>query len=603
MRFHFSFKKKLLGAFLFCTLVPLILCSIFMVKISQIQLNKQEKIYIDREVDSLIHSLDIISEGLSGLATQLCFNPYIEQALMTSQADETEVNNLLYLGTSNIRNFASLELYDLQGKLKYSTSDNFETMSLPTWWGILHTAQLKDGTPVFQTGLYKSENEIPLFQGAVLLKNTHKIPIGYLVLTMHQKDFASLFDGKLNSQDNLLVVNQFFHPAYSTSNFLITEVTPALREYLTDENRDSFISKDFLFKIKYHKNTGLYIILIRQKVLTRNSSKIIYIVSIICAILGIIISVFISIPLRNQIFAPIQRLQNAFKVLGTGNLNIQLPTTKTIKEETKNLLKNDEMNQLAIDFNKMVNALKENQIELLQNQKDLDKAQLNLLQTQLNPHFLCNTLDTIKWISKINKVPKIAEMSANLADILRFCLIPEQFVPLYKEIEILNLYIEIQKIRMSDSFTFYVEIPEELELSIVPKMLLQPIVENSIIHGVDGSLDSTENSFIKVKATSKDKNLVIEVIDNGIGIPDELTGIKYTKLHPSNGHHLGLNNINTIISKHYGHEYGLFLEKGPENKGTKVTVILPITPQEITPGDTKSQDNTLQNKNKEGECL
>ena len=104
-----------------------------------------------------------------------------------------------------------------------------------------------------------------------------------------------------------------------------------------------------------------------------------------------------------------------------------------------------------------------------------------MLQAQLNPHFLCNTLDTMKWISKINQVPQVALMSTNLADILRFCITPDEFVPLRRELEILSRYVEIQRIRLSESFSYTEAVPEALLSCMVPKMLLQPLAENAIL--------------------------------------------------------------------------------------------------------------------------
>ena len=108
-------------------------------------------------------------------------------------------------------------------------------------------------------------------------------------------------------------------------------------------------------------------------------------------------------------------------------------------------------------------ALKRNQEQLVENQRELNEAQIRMLQAQLNPHFLCNTLDTMKWFGKINKVPEVAVMSTDLADILRFCVSPEEFVPLSRELELIGRYVEIQRIRFSGSFTFRVDVPEELE--------------------------------------------------------------------------------------------------------------------------------------------
>ena len=201
-----------------------------------------------------------------------------------------------------------------------------------------------------------------------------------------------------------------------------------------------------------------------------------------------------------------------------------------------------------------------------------------MLQAQLNPHFLCNTLDTMKWISKINKVPQVALMSTNLADILRFCISAEEFVPLYRELEILERYIEIQKLRLSDDFAFRQEIPEELYDCLVPKMILQPIVENAILHGLSG----VAGSVIRVRAEEKGETLYITVTDNGQGFPPEMTGRPYRRDKDLAKGHLGLYNVDMILRRNFGEEYGLFLERGDEGVGASVTASLPIRYEEDT---------------------
>ena len=195
-----------------------------------------------------------------------------------------------------------------------------------------------------------------------------------------------------------------------------------------------------------------------------------------------------------------------------------------------------------------------------------------MLQAQLNPHFLCNTLDTMKWISKINKVPQVADMSTNLADILRFCVSPDEFVPLWRELEILHSYVEIQRIRISGGFEFSVEVPPELEDCLVPKMILQPIVENAILHGLDG----VEQGAILVQARAEEERLFISVQDNGRGLPPELEGPYARRDRELSRGHLGLYNVDTILRKHYGEGCGLYLSNVSGGSGACITAVLPL---------------------------
>lgn len=164
-------------------------------------------------------------------------------------------------------------------------------------------------------------------------------------------------------------------------------------------------------------------------------------------------------------------------------------------------------------------------------------------------------------------------MSTNLADILRFCISPEEFVSLGRETEILERYIEIQKIRMSGAFSFRVDVPEDLRDCRIPKMILQPLVENAVLHGLEG----VEHGAVEVTAREEAGMLRITVRDNGSGLPPELAVGRYRSQGPA-GKHLGLYNVNTILTKYYGDGCGLFLEN--ERSGAAVTAVLPIRREE-----------------------
>lgn len=173
-----------------------------------------------------------------------------------------------------------------------------------------------------------------------------------------------------------------------------------------------------------------------------------YTVSLGCAALGLLICVGLSWKLSRQMFRPIQRLHSAIQAVGQNDLNVRGPSWTRMTSWGSW--------QSASDG--MVAALKLNQAQLVENQRELNQAQIRMLQAQLNPHFLCNTLDTMKWISKINQVPQVAVMSTDLADILRFCISPDEFVPLRREGEILQRYMEIQRIRMSGAISFRLDL-------------------------------------------------------------------------------------------------------------------------------------------------
>jgi len=204
------------------------------------------------------------------------------------------------------------------------------------------------------------------------------------------------------------------------------------------------------------------------------------------------------------------------------------------------------------------------------------------MQAQLNPHFLYNTLDTMKWVAKANHIPEIATMAAGLAKILRTSISKRQFICLREELELVNCYVDIQKIRFNDKFSYSVEMEEGLEDCVIPKLIIQPIVENSVLHG----LKESEEGNIHVRITGKTGVLCIEVTDDGCGAPDDLMeAINHRRQEQLVGH-IGVSNVDTILRLTYGEEYGIYMEKsdgniqttkdGKESGGTRVTLRLPV---------------------------
>lgn len=561
--FRNSFRNRLFAAMLAASLVPLLLCTAMMVQITRLQMDSKNESDAAEQSRILNQSMDAVSTGLASAVRALESSSTVTDALLRGQADRFQVNTLLFDATESARSFAAFDLYDKDGRCLYTTQGTPSSQPLPTNWGILYSAAQKPGIPAYVACEDPADVTQPLLKAAVLLRDTRAQNAGYLVMRMYVAGFRALLDGKY-PQSDILVLSPFFRPIYSSQSYLNTTIAPTLREQLL--SGQPLEEDTFIYSVTRHEPTGLFLVLRQPRMFTDSTVRLLYIAGIICGLMGILISVIVSLPLSRQISLPIRRLQKAFDKVQQDDLETQVRVQGQ-----------DELGQLASRFNGMVSALKSNREELLRNQQELNEAQIRMLQAQLNPHFLCNTLDTMKWISKINKVPQVALMSTNLADILRFCISAEEFVPLYREIEILHRYIEIQKIRLSDNFAFSVEVEEELYDCLVPKMVLQPIVENAVLHGLNG----VEAGRISVKAESAGADcLRIVVTDNGMGFPEGMRGRPYRRDKTLAKGHLGLYNVDTILRRFYGEEWGLYLDSGENGTGASVTAMLPIRYEE-----------------------
>lgn len=555
-----SYRRQLFAAMLAASLIPLFICTALTVQITRLQMESKVREDAAEQSAAVSQSMDAISDALNTAANQLRFQPDIRDALLFGQTDNLAVNNLLFQATENARSFAVFELYDNDGICRYSTQGTPTEAVMPTLWGALHGADAAGCQPVFYAPETVSvSTSATLLTGAVRLQDNTNADFGYLVMRINAAGFRTLLDGKY-PQSEILLLSRFFRPVYSSQGQLMLSLAPELRQQLLSGQTPE--EDEYIYTVTPHEGTGMFLVLRQRQMFTRSTLWLLYSAGLICALVCVGISVLVTLPLSRQISLPIRRLQEGFAQVQQDDLETRVDVNR-----------HDELGKLAQRFNEMVTALKTNRAELLRNQQELKEAQLRMLQAQLNPHFLCNTLDTMKWISKMERVPQVALMSTNLADILRFCISAQEFVPLYREIEILERYIEIQKIRLSDDFSFTIHVPEELYDCMVPKMILQPIVENAILHG----LGSMEGSAIALTARyDGGAYFQITVTDNGKGFPPEMVGRPYRRDKTLAKGHLGLYNVDTILTKFYGEECGLYLDRGENGIGAAVTATLPI---------------------------
>lgn len=554
-----SFRWRLFVSLLASALIPTVVCIAIMTHITRMQMNGFTETEVADSISILRQDLDSVSQSLTHVAETLTADAAVCEALTMRQSHRLEVNSLLHSAAEDARRFATFDLYSEDGVSLYSTQEGAGTDLSPRW-GVLYQAAQTPGETVF----YADTNE-SLLMGAVKLRCEGSHQLGYLVMRLNEQNFSTLLGGKY-PRANLLLLNRFFRPVFSSPLYLSTSLAPEIRQHLL--SGEKYGEDGFCYQFTYHEATGLYMILRQPQMITGATKWLLYTTGIICVLLSIAVSVAVSLMLSCQLSRPLLRLQEAFDHVQQDDLETHLE-----------VYSEDELGMLTARFNDMVTALKVNRQELLENQQELDQAQIRMLQAQLNPHFLCNTLDTMKWISKINKVPQVALMSTNLADILRFAISTEEFVPLYREIEILERYIEIQRIRLSDDFAFSVDIREELYDCMIPKMILQPIVENAVVHGVNGIKGST----ISVRGEfAEGETFRIRITDNGCGFPPEMIGRPYHRDKSKARGHLGLYNVDTILRTKYGEEFGLYLDCGENGVGACVTVLLPVHYEEET---------------------
>lgn len=554
-----SFRYRLFAAFLAVSLIPLLICSAMLLQIFRLRMTGDAQKEAEEHLDRVGLILDESCQRFLQAAQSVQRDDVLKAAMLGAEEEEMVIYGRLLDATQESRSNARFDLYDSQGRWLCSTRSDSAGQDLPTNWGVLRAVE--ESTLRFFPPEETLVADEPLLQGAVTLTGDGGERIGYLLVGLCRSDLDRLLEGIVGASNDLLILSAYWRPIYCSQPALADGMAATLRQRLLEGESFNSGDAEFTYTVSHHEGTGLYLVLRQPQVFNRDTMGLLYTVSLSSALVCVAISVLMSLTLSKQMFRPIQRLHGAIEAVAHNDLDVYVPHEH-----------DDELGQLAQRFNEMLVALKRNQEQLVENQKELNEAQIRMLQAQLNPHFLCNTLDTMKWISKINKVPQVADMSTNLADILRFCVSPDEFVPLWRELEILHSYVEIQRIRISGGFEFSVEVPPELEDCMVPKMILQPIVENAILHGLDG----VEQGAILVQARAEEERLFISVQDNGRGLPPELEGPYARRDRELSRGHLGLYNVDTILRKHYGEGCGLYLSNVSGGSGACITAVLPL---------------------------
>ena len=230
----------------------------------------------------------------------------------------------------------------------------------------------------------------------------------------------------------------------------------------------------------------------------------IFLIGIICAIVSIILLVLLS----TYIINPIIKLTKLMKKVEQEDFSVKAE-----------IYSKDEVGELTNVFNKMIGKIRYLIEEVYKQQIVKKEAEFKLLQAQINPHFLYNTLDSINWIAKIKGVEDISKMVVALGQLMRVSISKgKSSVTLEEEMEYINNYLVIQGMRYRDKFKVIMEIDEISKKCIVPKMLMQPIVENALVHGIERKIGK---GSILIQAISEYGNLLINVIDDGLGMNEE----------------------------------------------------------------------------------
>ncbi|MBR1641943.1 MAG: sensor histidine kinase [Butyrivibrio sp.] len=554
-----SFKRQMFITFLAVTLILVIGGGILTIQGFQARIradyelrdSKQEAM-VEKKLGEILLSVEETIDGIAG-------NEVLTDSFTKGRKNSLNIYTALYEETRQVRDFAVVDLY-LGEICMYSTRSGYKSAKLPLYYSVLKEASDNEGKVIYTLDSGDASGS----GGALMVARQvvkGDVP-GFVVIRIEQAELESQLSGLLNANDGFMLTNQFLRPFCLLGSAKDKTALTLIREnfFGGELYNQGFDSNVYINEIG---TTGLLGIYITPPALDETAVRAGYQIIIFLAIASVLICLFVANRLSNYVSKPINVLTQGMKRFRKGDFDAKIE-----------LEREDEFEQLAVGFNKMTTQLKDTMEERVQAERTVNETRIKMMQAQLNPHFLYNTLDTIKWVAKANNVPEVATMSASLAGILRTSISEKQFCKLSQELKLIENYSDIQRIRFDDKFDITIDVPVELEEAVIPKLILQPIVENAIIHGMD-EMDNGHIYIAAMRQMQDGKDLLkISVQDDGKGISDEmLTALNTDDTKTLEGH-LGLNNVNTIIRLYYGKEYGVMAIR-PSEGGTVMIVTLP----------------------------
>jgi len=297
-------------------------------------------------------------------------------------------------------------------------------------------------------------------------------------------------------------------------------------------------------------------------------------VGFICIMLAMLLSVGASY----SVSAPLKKLRRQMAKVEKGDMDVHMEISSS-----------DEIAELSNSFNRMIKELSASIQKIYKDENIKKQIELNMLQQQINPHFLYNTLESINWMARMQNSPNISSTITALVKLLQASTYTERdFITIDEEIDNIKNYIAIQKFRYGNLFEVIYDIDEAIIKKYTLKLILQPLVENAIYHGLE---DKTEGGIIVIGGGMRENGICLWVEDNGKGIDqDKIDQILSKDIKESSRYSsIGISNTVKRIKLYYGEAYGLELKSLLES-GTKAVITIPVRSEERMKLDDQSDD-------------
>ncbi|MCD1261161.1 sensor histidine kinase [Paenibacillus athensensis] len=429
--------------------------------------------------------------------------------------------------------------------------------------------------PNRSNSIFHGDNMNKLLLTKVLKSYTNMKPEGVLILGIDERDIRASYSPFLGQTE--IVVFQDDGTVLSDSGgrwigHSITELPYWVAGHKPGEAVESAVDADkWLYTHIESTVTGWHVLVVQPRAaLVEQLNRIKWITSLI-VILTLLLSVIVSWIVASVITKPMKHIVISMKKFQKGDFTQQVPVNSR-----------DEIGQLASGYNIMVKRIHELIENVFESEIRQKQSELKVLQSQINPHFLYNTLNTIAWSAEKNKDPLVAEMIYSLSGMFKISLSAgRDVIPLDQELKLAEHYLFLQKMRFPDKLTYEIEVTTDIRDFSVPKLLVQPLVENAVVHGIEPLSGDVGHIHVAVVVPEEGGVLHLEITDNGVGIAEEALEKLREKLRSgepasSTEQSYALLNIRNRLRLYYGEEAAMEIDS-VGGSGTRIRLILPNT--------------------------
>lgn len=558
-------------------------------------------------------SISFLSKDVNDISLYLCLDPGV-QTFLTQKPEEK--------GSASMKDITENDIYPINNSLKFimniiaskgyiSSIMIYNENGFPPYTASTDRGGiLSDFAKVRESPMYKEAKALegspiwgylPVGDNSIIQNNVspkivmYRIvknfdydlgEIGFMAMAINESSIQSLYPSTLKANKEGIVIidskgnvisqggQNFYTPGAADQKY-ISEVFANRRGYLIDcvSDVDMLINYDSIDRTDWKI---IYMVPMVNMVKEINSIKVMTVVIILACLL---FSFPLTLVISSYLTAPIKLLLASMKRFQEGNFN-----------ERVNFKYGDEIGMLGAGYDSMVANIKDliDKAYILQIKER--EAELNALQAQINPHFLYNTLDTIFWKAQRHGDKEISEMVFSLSKLFRLSLNRGKGLTLVsREKELIEHYLLLQKIRYKDNLNYDISIADDILNLVIPKLILQPFIENSLRHGIERKEDG---GTIKVRGSLEGERIHFMVEDDGVGMSHETIQCLMEKQedkimnesYVSGGY--AIKNVDERLKLNYGKDYTLkFISE--VGKGTTVELILPVLKGETFKEETR----------------